>query len=102
MDDWGDLGDGEWDGDLWIARDGRRVLISEMPDAWLANTIHFLEARGAKACHARLIAHVHAPLDRVTKAEAEMTDLPAHLMRKYLHMLKERDSRARMPSTECC
>jgi hypothetical protein len=73
--------------EFWTTRDRRVVLIANMDDEHLTNTIAFLEARGARG-------KMEVANDPVAKTEARMSRFGSSTLAKYNRMLEERDRRA--------
>lgn len=75
----------------WRTKDGRVLLLSEMKDDHLANTIKWLEVRGAlayAAVHAKKKTH-----DPVDAAELKMTGFRPDQYKSYKNLLKEQKRR---------
>lgn len=76
-------------GDIWRTRDGRLLLIKDMDDKHLENTIRYLRARGVRTEEEVLISPI-------AKTEAALTQHPDALRDKLAYMEREKARRAKL------
>lgn len=81
--------EGEDDDEYWMTKDKRKILIREMEDSHLNNTIAFLEKRGARA----MLDVEEGKRDAISIAESLMAKLDLLTFDRYKFMLGERDRR---------
>lgn len=78
---------------VWVTKDRRVLVMADMTDEHLTNTIRFLEARGMRTKQ-------EVETDPVAAAEAVMSSFGLDLEAKYNQLLAERDRRAQVPAVE--
>ncbi len=81
---------GRFVGKAWKTKDGRLILIKDMDDKHLANTIRYLEARGVRT-------EEEQRTDPIAQTEVEMSNVSVVTRVQYEAMLKERERRANLP-----
>lgn len=75
----------------WTTRDKRVLLMSEMEDSHLDNTIKFLRSRGARTPD-------EVTKDPLAAAEFQMSRYNEQLQKKLVQLLREKKRREKVPS----